>query len=82
MQRIDKSCRADHSCSVLIIMENRYVHNLFQGLLDDETLGCLDVFEVDAAKGWAHELHGIDKFFWVFGVQLDIDGVHICKALK
>ena len=63
-------------------MKHRNIHDLFQGLLDDKTLRCLNVFEVDAAKGRTHELHSIDKFFGVFGVQLNIDRVHICKALK
>ena len=68
MQRIDQTCGTDHSCTVLIIVENRDVHDLFQGLFNDETLRCLDVFEVNPPKRRPHKLHGIDKLLRIFCV--------------
>jgi hypothetical protein len=34
---------------VLIVMKDRDVHPFLQLLLNVETLGCLDIFKVDAA---------------------------------
>ena len=38
--------------------------------------------KIDPAKGRAHQLDGSDDFLGVFGIQLDIDGVDVGKALE
>jgi hypothetical protein len=63
-------------------MEHRNVHDFLKPLFDDETFRRLDVLKVDAAKGRTHQRHGFDNFFGVFGVQFDVDGVHIGKAFE
>ena len=67
---------------MLIIVENGDVHFLFQALFDDKTFGRFDVFEVDAAKGRAHQADRVAECVGVFGVQLDVDGVHIGEAFE
>jgi hypothetical protein len=48
----------------------RDVHLLLELLLDVEALGGLDIFEVDAAEGGLHHLHGGDECVGVGGVEL------------
>jgi hypothetical protein len=50
---IDQAGGADDGGAVLVVMEDRDVHQLAQALLDDEALRRLDVLEVDAAEGRA-----------------------------
>jgi hypothetical protein len=82
MRGVDHARGADDSGAVLIIMEHRNVHQLAQALLDDETVGRLDVFQVDAAEGWAQVAYRGDEFLDVLGVQLQVDGVDVGKALE
>ena len=82
MQRIDQARRTDHSGTVLVVMEDGDIHLFLQALLDDETLGRLDVFKVDAAKGRAHQLDRVDELVRIFGVELNVDRVHIGKAFE
>ena len=81
-QRVQQAGRTDHRRAVLVVVEHRNVHQLFQALLDDEAFRRLDVLKVDAAKGWPHQPDRIDDLFRVLGVQLDVDGVHIGEALE
>ena len=50
MQRVDQPGGGDDRRAVLIVVEDRNVHQLAQALLDDEALGRLDVLEIDAAE--------------------------------
>ena len=40
----------DDGGAMLVVMEHRNVHQLAQPLLDDEAVGRLDVFQIDAAE--------------------------------
>ena len=51
VERVDEPRRRDDRRAVLVVMEDRDVHELAQALLDDEALRRLDVLEVDAAEG-------------------------------
>ena len=82
VQRVDQTGRTDHRRAVLVIVEDRDIHLFLEPLLDDETLRRLDVFEVDPAKGRPHQPHRLAEFIRVFGIQLDIDGVHIGETLE
>ncbi len=81
-QRVDEASRTDHRRAVLVIMEDRDVHDLFQALFNDETFRSLDVFKVDTTKGRPHQGNRLDDLIRVFGVQFDIDRVHIGKTLE
>ena len=51
LQRVDQAGRGDDRGAVLVVVEDRDVHQLAQALLDDEAFRRLDVLEVDAAEG-------------------------------
>ena len=82
VQRVDQAGGTDHGSAVLVVVKDRDVHLLFERLFDDETLGRLDVFEVDAAECRPHQAHGLDEFLRVFGVEFDVDRVHIGEAFE
>src|SRR5437899_1777597 len=73
MEGVDQAGRRDDGSAVLIVMENRDVHQLAQALLDDETFRRLDVLEVDAAESRAEVAHAIDELVDVLGVDLEVD---------
>ena len=47
---VDQPGSGDNRGAVLVVVEDRDVHQLAQPLLDHEALGRLDVFQVDAAE--------------------------------
>ena len=55
VKRIDEAGRGDDGGAVLVVVEDGYVHHLAQPLLDDEAVRRLDVFQIDAAEGWARD---------------------------
>ena len=57
LQRVDQAGGGDDRGAVLVVMEDRDVHQLAQPLLDDEAVGRLDVLEIDAAEGRAEIAH-------------------------
>ena len=67
---------------MLIIMKNRNVHFLFQTLLNDKALWCLNILKIDSTKGGAHQPYSLTELIWIFGIQFDVDAVHIRKAFK
>ena len=72
----------DDRRAVLVIVEDRDVHDLLQLFLDVEALGPLDVLEVDAAEGRLENLDGADDLVGILGVQLDVEDVDVGKALE
>ena len=67
---------------MLIVMENRDVHEFAQALFDDEAAGRFDVFEIDTAEGRPEQLNAIDELVDIFAVDLEIDAVDVGKALE
>ena len=63
-------------------MEYRDVEQFPQPLLDDEALGRLDVFKVDAAPALAQELDAIDDLVGVLRGDLDVDRIDVGEALE
>ena len=55
LQRVDQAGERDDRGAVLVVVENRDVHQLAQPAFDDEAVGRADVLEVDAAEGRAEE---------------------------
>ncbi len=72
VQRIKKSRRRDDRRTVLIVVKNRNIHQFAQTLLDDETVGRLDVFQVDATERRTEVAHGIDELLNVLGLDFKI----------
>ena len=66
---------------MLVVVEDRNIHQFSQPLLDDEALRRFDVLEVDAAE--TREVpHGGDEFVGVFGRNFQIDGINVGEALE
>ena len=42
--------RANNGRAVLVVMENRNIHQFAQLLLDDKAVRCANVFQINAAK--------------------------------
>ena len=73
MQRIDQSGRANDGGTVLVIMENRNIHQFAQLLFNDKAVRRTNVFQINAAKGRPQMLDGVDEGGWVFRVDLKIN---------
>ena len=67
---VDQAGGGDDRGAMLVIMEDRDVHQFAQALLDDEAFRRLDVLQVDPAEAGAEEANGIDEFIDVFGADL------------
>ena len=68
--------------AMLIIVEDRNFHRLLQSLFDVEALGCLYIFEVDAAEGGFQKLADFDHFVGVMRVDFDVENIHAGKAFE
>ena len=79
--RVDQARGGDDGGAVLVVVEHRDVHELAQALLDDEALGSLDVFQVDAAEA-GEEADGVDHVVDVLGIDFEIDAVDVGEALE
>ena len=82
MQRVDQTRRTNHSCTVLVIVKDGNVHFLFQALLDDKAFRRLDVLKVDAAKRRTHQPDCFAELVGIFGIQLNVDAVHVSEAFE
>ena len=82
MQRVDQAGGRDDGGAVLVVVEDRDVHQLAQALLDDEAFRRLDVLEVDAAEGRPEIAHAVDELVDVLGVDLEVDAVDVGEALE
>src|SRR5450756_913392 len=67
---------------MLVVVEDRYVHGLPQGLLNIETFRGLDVFEVDTAEGQLQKLAYLDDVVGIVAVDLEIKDIHVSEAFK
>src|SRR5262249_30828100 len=81
-QGVEQCRQHDDRGPVLVIVEDGDVEILAQALLDLETSGCGDVFQVDAAEGRRQEL---DRFHDLVGIlrgQAHREGVHAGELLE
>ena len=79
---IDQPGSGDNCGAVLVVMKDRNIHQLAQALLDDEAFRRLDILQVDAAPAFSQQLHAVDKGVGIAGIDLDIHGIHVGKALE
>ena len=82
MAGVDQAGGGDDRGAVLVVVEDRDVHQFAQTLLDDEAFRRLDVFQVDAAEAGPEEAHGVDEFVDVLGADLEVDAVDVGEALE
>src|SRR5208283_34027 len=76
-RRSRNNCRA-----MLVVMEYRNLHPLFQGLFDVEALRRLDILQVDATKRRLQQLANLDHIVWICRIHLKIEYVHVRKTLE
>ena len=81
-QGVDQAGVGDDRGAVLVVVEDRDVHDLLQLFLDIEALGPLDVLEVDAAEGRLQQLDGTNDLVRILGVEFDVEDVDIGEALE
>ena len=82
LHRVDEAGGRDDRRAVLIVVEDGDVHQLAEPAFDDEALGRLDVFQINAAKGRSEITHGVDKLVRVLRVDFEVDGIDIGEALE
>ena len=71
-------CRANHNRrAVLVVMENRNFHPLAEFLLDIETLGRFDVFQIDATESGLQGSNDIDQLVRIALFDLQIEHINI-----
>ena len=58
---------------MLIVMEDRNGHKLFESLLDVKAVRCLQVLKVDATIGRGQKLDTVDEIVWVLSIHADIN---------
>ena len=79
---VDQAGGGDDRGAVLVVMEDRDIHQFAQPLLDDEAFRRLDVFQIDAAEAGPEEADGVDEFIDVLGADLEIDTIDVSEALE
>ncbi len=67
---------------MLVVVHHRDVALLFEPALDLKTLGRLDVFKIDSAKGGGNGFNSLDKLFGIFFGHFDVETVKAGKNLE
>ena len=79
---VDQARGSDDRGAVLVVMHDRDIHAFAQRLLDNKAFGRGDVFEIDAAEGRFHQGDRLDKLVGIFGIEFDVDRIHVGKAFE
>ncbi len=67
---------------MLVVVKDGNIHLFFQTLFNDETFRRLDILKVDPAERRPHQLDRVDECLGVFGVQLDVDRIHVGEPFE
>ena len=78
---VDHAGGGDDRGAVLVVVEYRDIHQLAQALLNDETIGRTDIFEVDAAEGRPEKLTQLTNSS-TSGIHFDVDAIDIGETLE
>ena len=79
---VQRSRRNNNGGAVLVVMEHRDLHARAQLALDLETLGRLDVLEIDAAKSRFQGGNDFDQLVRVTLVDLDVEHIDVGELLE
>ena len=82
LERVEQRGGRNDRRAVLVVVHDGDRKLLLEPLLDHETLGGLDVLEVDAAESDRDILDRFDKFFGIFRVYLDVEYVYIGEGFE
>ena len=79
---VDDGGSCDHCCSVLVIVENRYVTALSQFSFDLKAAWRRNVLKVDPSEAACKEPYGIDDLIHILAPDTQRKGVHPCESLE
>ena len=77
----EECCQSSDRSAVLVIVEDRDVHDLFQFVFDVIAFRGRDIFEVDAGEVLFQQFDGVDEFLRILGVQSDRDRIDLSESL-
>src|SRR5690606_22411658 len=81
-QRVGRGRTHHDGSAVLVVVEHRDVHRFAAQPFDHETIGRLDVLEVDGAKGGFQRAHDLGQLDRVGFVDLDVETIDVGKFLE
>ena len=81
-QSVEQTCQSNDSSTMLVIVEDWNVADLFEFVFDVEAFWSFDVFEVYTAEGWFHQFNGFNDLVRIHGVQTDWESVNACKGFE
>lgn len=67
---------------MLIVVEDRDWHGLFEAGFDFEAVRAFDIFEIDTTKRGSELLNGGDKVLCVFSLEAKINGIETSKFFE
>ena len=73
---------ANNRRAVLVVVKHRNIHQLAQLLLNNEAIGCLNVFQINAAKARAHIFDRIDNLLRVLVSSFKVNRSTSAKRLN
>ena len=77
----EECCQSSDRSAVLVIVEDRDVHDLFQFVFDVIAFRGRDIFEVDAGEVLFEQFDCVDEFLRILGVQSDRDRIDLSESL-
>src|SRR5208282_3310521 len=81
-QGVQQRSSGNNGGAVLVVVEDRNLHRLLQGLFDVEALRSLDVFEVDTAEGRLQKLAYLDDIVGIVAADLDIKDIYVGETFE
>ncbi len=81
-QGIDQPRTGDYGGPVLVIVENRDLHGLFEGFFYIEAFGGFYILEIDPAEGRLEELAGADDLVGVPAGHFQIEDVYVGEPFE
>ena len=67
---------------MLVVVHDGYIEFTFESLFNLETLGCLYIFQVDAAKSGGNGFYYLDEFFRILLIHLDVEYINAGEDLE
>ena len=83
LERVEQCCANHDRRAVLVVVEDRNLHPFAQAALDVKTIWCLDVFQVDTAKGGLQRGNDVHQFVEVvFLVDFNVKHIDAGELLE
>ena len=82
LEGVCQSREGDHSCAVLIIVENRNIGALLELSLNLETAGSRYILQVNPSERAGDQRDSSDKLIDIFGLDAEREGIHIAERFE